>query len=172
MFPSETATFMGVTLVNAGAVTTTYTAPASCTREPRYFVADLKDGKPVLQYQLSSTCNGHPFINTIMCLPSEDAFFSANKNLDVETAQIYTYYSPARACPSGWVTKGVASAASNGAVTSSGDAFSWPAQTTPYPYIPYPNYFVYNLEPQETAVFCCPRYVCALALNKGMKTLG
>lgn len=156
MFPSATTTFFGQTLINAGAVTTTYTAPATCTPGQRHQVAGLLNGKPDVLLPLTKTCNGHPYLNTALCLPSENEFFSAHTNVNLQTAYLYTYYSPAGACPSGWVTKGIASAASDGSVKSSGEAFSWGSQTTPYFTLPFPNFWVYNLEPQETVLFCCP----------------
>ena len=170
-------------LSNLGEVTSTFTAPSSCATHWRnnYHAVGL-DG--MRNFAFIGSCD-IPFDHI-----EEDCFPQGEKlrKLDVEQRQsrqtnpfyglatTQVYFSPAYACPSGWETAGVA-AMSNGTasingifmptatvVTKSGSVSGPTVNTDSASYFPsrdWPaNMLTSALGPLETAILCCPRYVC------------
>lgn len=162
MLVSSTASYFDATLVNAGPLTTTFTPPPGCTRPPNHGIL-LIHGNNTGHW--AASCETTPVKAVSQCIPSESSWVNAPPAAAVTTN--YTpqyelmYYSPGLVCPSGWETKGVAVVGKDMKTTSSGRAFSTntPWQDDEYQLLPYASYFVDNMQPMETAIFCCPRYV-------------
>lgn len=80
----------------------------------------------------------------------------------------YPYFSPGLDCPAGWNTVGVAARDADSSLSASG--LLEPTTTVQSPsLIPHwenaATLFVDLLDPGETAVVCCPRYVLALSVE-------
>ena len=151
------STFAHVALNNLGPLTTTYTAPASCaTGTARVNIAFLTTPHALFEY--SPDCTGQPVGD---CVPSGAAIDSlASAALTTPAANAVFYYSPGLVCPSNWATMGAVAKAADGKFSTSG-AFS---ATTPIPtrfFDPPLNIIMNAMDPGETAVVCCPRFVAS-----------
>lgn len=153
---------IGHVLSNLGPLTETFTAPASC--------ATLQDK---VQIALATQPEGNQFVPECKvwtygdCYPSGSAIDSGLASLDWENpAKGFTidYFSPGIVCPTGWTTAGVATKSEGGSITSSGPAFVLPTTESIgsrfHIYVnPTPNILIGAMDPEETAVLCCPRSV-------------
>lgn len=156
------------TFTNLGPLTTTWTAPASCAT----VTDDVKIGYSsyIGQAIWDLSCQ----VKENSCVPtgtSEDPALVTG----LSPTNFYqgAYFSPGLYCPSGWTTAGVASRNGIQAVTSSGDPFSvTSAVPTSFdvPLMNNPaNILMQLLEPNETAVVCCPRSVNDSLLPSNLK---
>lgn len=161
---SPTPTYFDATLLNVGPITTTYTAPATCTPTPVEWLGVIPNSGPASGLMANMGplgCDGQVNIMT-QCLPSEIEVYKTQSDLRNLQHYYVTYYSPAGACPVGWETKGIAAAFENSSTSSSGEIFSatlpsdLPGVETYFRRLPYADFFIHNLEVSETAVFCCP----------------
>lgn len=161
---SPTPTYFDATFLNVGPITTTYTAPAACTPTPVEWLGVITDSGPAsgLMMNLGPLgCDGQVNIQT-QCLPSESEVYKTHSDLSNRQHNYATYYSPAAVCPSGWETKGIAAAVDKSSTSSSGEIFhatlppDLPDISNYFRRLPYADYFIHNLEPSETAIFCCP----------------
>lgn len=164
-----TPTLSQSTFINLGPLTTTWTAPAACatiTRPPA--LARRNDGRiGVPFYQQTCDINADPYND---CIPSGremNSIYSTRRN-DPARNNVNFYYSPANQCPSGWSTVGFGVRAETSFLSLSG-VFANPTLTLDYgtstrlnsqvtiALEPSPNFFMSAMEPQETAIMCCPR---------------
>lgn len=145
---------LGYSATNIGALTTTFTPPATCTDAAKSIgnqvVLSVSDG---LTFPVRQDCN--PAVATA-CFPNGAAYA---KIVTDDLSPFVPYYSPAINCPAGWSTIAVADAANK---TVSGFLQPSPASdktvTEDVGYF-YGRDFVKHLEDKETLVVCCPRYV-------------
>lgn len=162
-----TSLLSDVSLVNLGALTTTFTLPTGCRDNTDYQILAATDfpQRPVFVKQ----CDPSDILTIGNCLPEGgklDEYVKENRN------RHYTaifYHSPGNVCPQGWNTVGVAQKDDNGSLSVEGifDATEFPytggeVMTKP-PFQPRPNYLASALDDSETAIYCCPRYAyCVL----------
>ncbi|KAM0327207.1 hypothetical protein ACHAQA_006340 [Verticillium albo-atrum] len=159
----------GLSLINVGPLTTTYTAGAACATDFGFSGA-AREIWPDFSWVGTGNCKDD-FDSAVDCLPlgeERDEFWSsvvtATVSASAEQRYLVPYYSPGYHCPSGWETAGVA-AMVNGTASITG-AFSpvftatadnGDVVTTDFPTQNFiANVFTSALEPQETAVLCCP----------------
>lgn len=163
MLISSTASYFDVTLVNAGPLTSTFTPPPSCTRPSDHGI-NIIYGNRTRGWGVE--CEDTPITRVSLCKPSESKWLSEPLHTASTDLGTVRYYSPGLACPSGWVTSGVAIVGKDSQVSTSGRAFATdkPWTYSEYQPLPFASYFVDNMEPSETVVFCCPRYVTRLNL--------
>jgi hypothetical protein len=140
--PTATA-FSGYSLSNNGPLTTTFTAPASCTTA--FVMVGFATNPAYVQWD--AQCDWLPPAD---CNPSGSAIrsiISAENNIPT-AADVIVYHSPGLICPSGWEIVGSA-AKPNPTSTSISGAFNQSAAVL--------NVFLAVLDPGETAVLCRPR---------------
>lgn len=151
----------GYTFNNRGPVTTTFTAPASCTT-----AGDIKIGVntsfPFFNYWAQCSTDG-----AYGCTPTGTITPSLTLDPNPNVIYDYAFYSPGLYCPSGWATVGVAARDGDKPASLSGvlsvstttttdsslddDArATWKNPATMLPEL---------LDSGETLVMCCPRYV-------------
>ncbi|KAK0388858.1 hypothetical protein NLU13_5101 [Sarocladium strictum] len=166
-----TASTAGVlSLNNVGNLTTTFTAPSSCTTAPGFIASGI--GNPQLEGHLVYTvglCGDEPDFPKD-CLPNGEEVSKIWESLDTaEFATVLNYYSPGLHCPDAWATVGVYAPGhhSNDSTTTataelgifSPTAFNngRPGDSTSFPYADFiANMFTSALASTETAVVCCP----------------
>jgi hypothetical protein len=151
-------TFSGYSLTNNGALTTTFTAPASCSTAYATMLGAATD--PTL-LQWAAQCDWLPPAD---CNPSGAAIRSIDSSAEGSNPtadMIIVYHSPGLICPSGWATVGAA-AKLNPTSTSVSGAFNLSTAIPTSPHFiffePALDAFVAALDPGETAVVCCPRF--------------
>lgn len=158
-----------------GPLTTTYTAPPSCSTDYAYVQIGQKwtysDTNSTTVGVVGISCD-EPFPTIGSCLPSGaklDADYSSIGTDVVQTATTLGYYSPGLACPSGWDTVGVATKTQGGSITSSGVGFASPSpidgEDSPYVQNVGPNVILAGMDDGDAAVLCCPRCVSVFRLN-------
>lgn len=151
----------GFSLINDGPLTTTFTAPASCSTA--YGIAIAESSVPNLaifdaqcDWVPPAGCN--PFGSVIRSLDS--AAVNGNPAADMTIL----YNSPGLACPFGWATVGTAaklnptSTSISGAFNAPFPPFSVPADVKIILNAPSLDLFMTALDPGETAALCCPRF--------------
>jgi hypothetical protein len=145
-------------LLNNGPLTTTFTAPASCSTAYATIVAPVSD--PAF-LQWSAQCDWLPPAD---CNPSGSAIrsiYSSANGGNPSADNIIVYHSPGLVCPSGWATVGAARKLSPTSTSISG-AFSLSGEfqpgNNPGFFEPFLDVVVAALDPSETAVACCPRF--------------
>ncbi|CEJ82930.1 hypothetical protein VHEMI02969 [[Torrubiella] hemipterigena] len=155
MLISSTASYFDATLVNAGPLTSTFTPPPSCTRPSDHGINIIYGNRT---RGWSVECEETPITRVSLCKPSESKWLSEPLHTASTDLGTVRYYSPGLACPSGWVTSGVAVVGKDSQVSTSGRAFATDKPWTypDYQPLPFASYFVDNMEPSETVVFCCP----------------
>ncbi|KAG8352874.1 hypothetical protein FVEN_g9127 [Fusarium venenatum] len=155
--------FFGISANNLGPLTTTYTAPSSCTGTSNTdHILFANATSPYLDYMLSSSCKAKPFGD---CYPS-------GKERDAVAAQttsvgqgVYHYFSPGSACPDGWETAATLKHGSksgeidvSGALTNSATEVTERIKSYSQPLPLHPTDFWRNiLDKSETLALCCPR---------------
>ncbi|EEY16398.1 predicted protein [Verticillium alfalfae VaMs.102] len=149
---------------NAGPLTTTWTAPQSCATEPVIRSGLAVPQVPWFPRLIVDGCDGWNIPDE--CRPNGGKVNEIYENVDlaVEVTTAH-YYFPGIQCPDNWVTVGIA-AMNNGAPSVSGifqpTAFTEgaPGETTNFPAANFQaNMLTSILEPTQTAVACCPRYI-------------
>ncbi|KAJ5365420.1 hypothetical protein N7517_008306 [Penicillium concentricum] len=160
------STLSGYTFSNWGPLTTTFTAPTSCATLTSNVGAGESIPFPRLYYR--AECSPEydwscvP-TGTITSLPPQYTSLDLNPQNEMHK----NYFSPGLYCPSGWATVGLASRDGDKPVTSSG-VVSPIAPVPTHFYFPFANtpenVFVQMLEPNETAVWCCPSSMTANTL--------
>lgn len=150
-----------------GPLTTTYTAPSSCSTDFAFVQIGQsyvdEDNNSTSIFAMGAACD-QPVPSIGSCLPSGAKIDEAYSAIDTNKvgAGYYTvaYYSPAMACPSGWAIVGGATKAEGGSITSSGQGFVNPNPTVyDYSYVGNvpPNVLLAAMDEGDVAVLCCPR---------------
>lgn len=148
----------GYSLTNNGPLTTTFTAPLSCSTP---FDILLGYATEPTHFQWQAQCD---FMPPADCNPSGSAIRSivssaggSNPTADM----ILVYHSPGLVCPSGWSTVGAA-AKLNPTSTSISGAFNQsdtiPTGSNLGSFEPELDVFLAALDYGETAIVCCPRF--------------
>ncbi|KAJ0125263.1 hypothetical protein J7T55_006608 [Diaporthe amygdali] len=154
----------GWTVTNLGPLTTTYTAPPSCSTDNVYiqigetFVDSGTNDTRI--FPVGMACN-EPVPSFGSCLPSGAKLDEAYSSVDTDQVSAgYTvaYYSPGLVCPSGWSTVGVATKTEGGSITSSGPGFVNPSPEPDFTYVNNvgPNVLLAGMDEGDAAVLCCP----------------
>ncbi|CAK7206883.1 hypothetical protein SEUCBS139899_009690 [Sporothrix eucalyptigena] len=145
----------GYSLYNNGPLTTTFSAPATCTTN---YIALGRATNPT-EIEWFVTC---PFVPPANCNPSGSviqSIYSAGEGHDPKAGNVIVYHSPGFICPAGWVTVGAA-ARPNPTSTSISGAFNVssaiPTAVGEAFFLPQQDAIIEALEPGETAVLCCP----------------
>lgn len=148
----------GYGVINIGPLTTTFTAPASCTTEFKIAVAPTDS--PSLEYQ--DDCSYEPPSD---CHPHGSVINSLVSSIGATpTLGVILYQSPGLFCPSGWSTAGAATKV-NPTSTSTSGAFNLTNVVptgVPAFFQPALDSFMSALDPGETAIACCPRFLSFL----------
>lgn len=149
--------YFGYTITNIGALTTPFTAPASCTTGTDYYAYALE------QDWASSIIAGTACdpVSLKDCFPSGEAWDDlAKTDYRVPGQGHIAYFSPASECPSGWTTAGVYESATSSGIFASDLR---PYDDKPGQYVAAgllnPDIFTRVMSPEETLIFCCPRYI-------------
>lgn len=147
----------GYSLINNGPLTTTFTAPASCSTP--YDVAIARSSHPTL-FQWDAQCDVLPPAD---CNPAGSALrslISSAEGSNPTAGMFIVYHSPGLVCPSGWSTVGVATKVSPTSMSISG-AFNQSRNITNHylGFEPQMDLVLAALDPGETAAACCPRFV-------------
>lgn len=152
----------GHDLTNVGPLTTTFTAPATCSTDYQIVVALTADPAGL---QLPAQCDWLPLAD---CNPSGSAIRSISSSAggsNPTARQIIVYHSPGLVCPSGWATVGAA-AKLNPTSTSISGAFHQPdVIPNGTSWVQGLDAFLAALDPGETAVVCCPRFALLSPTN-------
>lgn len=159
---------------NAGPLTTTYTAPASCaTVNTDHLMMGHRTAPDHFRYGVCAFDQGD-------CVPSGGALDSQNVKDGFRANSRFDYFSPGLHCPHGWATVGVATRNAEGVITSSGPAFTFASSTVTVDEdhtsstfrststailesdmgsFAYPGRhgLLAAMDRGETAVMCCPR---------------
>lgn len=155
------STLSELTFSNLGPLTTTFTAPSSCSTIDSGFTAvAYKQDVTAILYDTSCEVEYDGWD----CYPEGSAPSPTVTTVNLADTFKYTYFSPGIYCPSGWKTVGVASRDGDKPVTSSG-AFANDTVIPTHIAGVFPNaanVLMQALDPSETAVLCCPRYVYIL----------
>ncbi|KAK8105099.1 hypothetical protein PG999_008458 [Apiospora kogelbergensis] len=178
--PSAT-TLSNLSFHNAGPLTTTYTAPASCaSADPDHMMMGPRYLPGNFQYGVCATEKGD-------CYPSGSAIDALNAKDSLQADARLDYFSPGLHCPHGWTTVGAATKNAEGVITSSGPAFTFPSttqtleidrttstlHTTKTARLEDVSFFGYParhallgaMDRGETVIMCCPSSMTAHALN-------
>lgn len=148
-------------LTNLGPLTTTFTAPASCSTAYQTLLAPVD--YPAFFIQWAADCN---YLPPADCHPYGDVFNSMGSSArgGNPTANNYIpYQSPGLFCPSNWATVGAATKLNPSSSSTSGVFDVWgatPTNTIKHPrsfFQPGLDVFLSALDPGETAIACCPR---------------
>ncbi|XEU99834.1 hypothetical protein FSHL1_005121 [Fusarium sambucinum] len=162
--------FFGFSAHNLGPLTTTYTAPSSCsTGTDRLAFVNASD--PVRAYGIP-TCDVKPLGD---CLPSGSSWESVEGQTTEFVQGLYAYYSPGLVCPSGWRTVGSLAhdsdddekALASGALATP----KWDDQPG-LRILHATEFWLGILEPSETLAYCCPSDYQADAFGLCISTLG
>jgi len=156
--PSAT-TLGGLGFLNNGPLTTTFTAPASCSTAG--FYTEIAYASDISEPFYGVDCTSIPAVD---CKPSGPVITSLATALGAGNPAAYNlgaYYSPGLVCPAGWTTAGAATKVNPTSTTISGAAFSLNASALiqpddPFFFDPWTDAFLSALDPKETAVACCP----------------
>jgi hypothetical protein len=168
---SSIRTAGNVVFHNAGPLTTTWSAPSTCSTSGQWIYTGVgypnKDG---LMGQILDSCS--PNDSKPDCYPNGDQILEINESLTEDDWRPYSHnyiHSPGIHCPAAWETVGVASF-KDGTFDGSGIFSSTSFVSREYfgvgegTMLPTPTRnFVINaltsvLAPTETAIACCPRY--------------
>ncbi|KAK1851694.1 hypothetical protein CCHR01_05688 [Colletotrichum chrysophilum] len=163
------STVQGAILVNAGDVTTTWTAPPSCATKP--VTVQLGNGVDVGRGGWQENCTLEDPGPYDECVPDVGiALLNLLLNAtNISTRSLVFYHSPGLVCPSAWTPAGTAirydatsydlsGVFADPTLTITKTASSIETQTlsqiTPY-MNPVPNMVMSALEPGETGIWCC-----------------
>ncbi|KAI6754021.1 hypothetical protein HG530_013197 [Fusarium avenaceum] len=174
--PTATGYF-GYSVHNLGPLTTTFTAPSSCSTGTDHIVYASLTAEPVLFG--APTCGLVPFAD---CIPSGEKWDSVNGQSTTFVQGQFVYYSPGLACPSGWKTVWSLDRGNSGSTaTSASGIASLSSLLSPIskntggqrPRLMQPTeVWKEVLEPEETLVYCCPSDYTADTFGNCISTLG
>ncbi|KAF4636553.1 hypothetical protein G7Y89_g1531 [Cudoniella acicularis] len=145
----------GFSLTNNGPLTTTFTAPASCSTAYETMLGVATDPSLI---QWGAQCEWQPPAD---CNPSGSVIQSIDSSAEggnPTAGMIIVYHSPGLVCPYGWATVGAA-AKPNPTSTSISGAFNQSDAILGSSlgfFEPELDVFLAALDPGETAVACCP----------------
>ncbi|KAH8174770.1 hypothetical protein LIA77_06189 [Sarocladium implicatum] len=158
-----TSTLSNVAFQNIGPLTTTYTAPSSCSTAVDNTAVALKRN-PGLPYAYPS-CDvdkddWYRWPSLKDCLPGGKAL----EEVHVPNDPHIRYHSPGLHCPASWATAGVAVKGRSDSISVTGafstefiDSWAETMSTLAAPRVnPWPNKLASALEAGETAILCCP----------------
>lgn len=155
--PSTTGIIISdpVTFANYGPATTTFTQAPSCTESSRYLIGLEKSNTIESWWRVQCSTSGYSG-----CLPpTTTPTTTAEENF----AATVGYHSPGLHCPAGWATFGLASRDKEGSINYSGSAIPTTTMkeksSNPFDYDFKAYLLARALDPGETMVVCCPRYV-------------
>ncbi|QPC76772.1 hypothetical protein HYE68_007524 [Fusarium pseudograminearum] len=162
--------FWGFNAHNMGPLTTTFTAPSSCSTGTDHHVF-VNASSPVRIFGVP-TCGPMTFGD---CIPSASAWESIHEQTTEFVQGQYAYFSPGLACPSGWSTVGTLAhggddddkASASGALESP----DWDEFRNPN-YLHPTEFWLGLLEPSETLAYCCPSDYRADAFGQCVSTIG
>jgi len=158
-----------LSLNNVGALTTTFTAPSSCSTAQGITTTGI--AFPGLEGSLAyaaGNCEDSDF--PVDCVPNREEVNEILTSLTGrEIASVLNYYSPGLHCPDSWATVGVyapahhsndsttVSAADPGIFSPTAFNAGRPGESTSFPYADFhANMFTSALASTETAIVCCP----------------
>ncbi|CAI0643833.1 unnamed protein product [Colletotrichum noveboracense] len=164
------STVQGPILVNAGPVTTTWTAPPSCATKP--VTVQLGNGVDVGRGVWQENCTLEDPGPYDECVPDVGIVLLdlLLNSTNISTRSLVFYHSTGLVCPSAWIPAGTAirydatsydlsGVFADPTLTITKTASSTETQTlsqiTPY-MNPVPNMVMSALEPGETGIWCCP----------------
>jgi hypothetical protein len=144
-------------LLNLGPLTTTFTAPASCSTGYRTLIAPATDPAlfewDVCPWLLPADC--YPYGSVVQSL------VASADGPDPAAGLFVAYNSPGLVCPAGWATVGAAAKPNPTSISISG-AFNQsdaiPTDSDIAFFEPQLDVFLAALDPGETAILCCPRF--------------
>ncbi|KAJ5727203.1 hypothetical protein N7493_005023 [Penicillium malachiteum] len=154
------STLSQVTFSNLGPLTTTFTAPSSCSTMGETGVA-YRSLPNAMLWNIDCSINPKDPAPSWDCYPEGTAPSPTATLANPDEILQASYFSPGLFCPSGWKTVG--EAVRDGSSISSNGAFSY--YTTPLPSVvqeafPDPmNVLMEALADGETAALCCPSYM-------------
>ncbi|KAJ5511281.1 hypothetical protein N7453_003384 [Penicillium expansum] len=153
----------GNTFKNWGPVTTTFTAPASCSTAGDFLIGNTTDF-PLYDYATQCSTYGD-----YGCTPT--GTFSPSLTIESNLTKMddnIPYYSPGLYCPSGWATVGVAARDGDKTTSLSGILGVSTTTTTSDSWLDYLpkvgnplTMLAELLDPGETLVMCCPSSMTA-----------
>jgi|SRR5688572_17703804 hypothetical protein len=153
--------YFGYTITNVGPLTTTFTAPSSCSTATDFYVIAPKD-------DWSTAIYGRPDCERPTlgkCFASGEAGDEIAKSAYESLGQGFIpYFSPGLHCPAGWTTVGTVAHAGKADSTSldsegffTNDLNPFDDSTDPRAaFLPVATLLVDALAPSETLVWCCP----------------
>lgn len=167
--PTATAYF-GYTITNVGSPTGAITVAPSCITGTDYLY--VAHSESYTDYVVGRFKCDRPAVRD--CFPNRERYPADKRVSGSAAGQGYMpYYSPASECPSGWTTAGVYAEAKGSGSASSSGVFTQDL----YPYqdntmfdaaaLPILNAWTSILDPQETVILCCPRYVFFSEIDDG-----
>ncbi|KAJ3549512.1 hypothetical protein NM208_g480 [Fusarium decemcellulare] len=151
-----TTEYFGYGFSNLGPLTTTYTAPSSCsTNTDRVFFANESDIQVVL---------GYPSCDWGLkdeCYPSGSDWETLANATSVPPHGLYVYFSPGVACPAGWETAGTLAHASETSEIAMGALSETPDWRATYTgggptIVRATDMWLGILDTSETLALCCP----------------
>jgi hypothetical protein len=155
----QTATSLsGFSLTNNGPLTTTFTAPASCSTTYETMLGAATDPTDI---QWRAQCLWLPPVD---CNPAGSVIQSIDSSAEGSNptaGMILVYHSLRFVCPSGWATVGAAAKLNPTSTSISGAFTQYDAIVTgsQFPFFePDLDVFPAALNPGETAVVCCTRF--------------
>jgi hypothetical protein len=157
--PSAT-TLGGLGFLNNGPLTTTFTAPASCSTAG--FLTNIAYASDPSAWFLQTDCTSTQPLDCSPPGPIITSLAAAQAAGNPAADQLVPYHSPGLVCPAGWTTAGAATKVNPTSTTISGAAFSLNVSAViqtrvPIFFDPWTDAFLSALDPSETAVACCPR---------------
>lgn len=158
----------GSSLTNNGPLTTTFTAPASCSTAYQIMIGATSNPD---FFQWAAQCEWLPPAD---CNPSGSviqSIYSSAEGSNPTAGMIIVYHSPGLVCPSGWATAGAAAklnltSTSISGVFNQSDAIPTGSQFGFFE--PELDVFLAALDLGETAVVCCPRFAPLILTNQLM----
>ncbi|KAJ5590039.1 hypothetical protein N7450_004011 [Penicillium hetheringtonii] len=144
----STSTVSGYTFLNWGPVTTTFTAPSTCTGHSDQIQIGVNSTRPHLLYGLQCET-----IGGLDCIPSPTFKQSTTQDNHPSIYFQAAYYSPGLYCPADWKTVGIATRGEGSSISTSG---IFVPTTTPTVLDRDRELFLDILDHGETAILCCP----------------
>jgi hypothetical protein len=158
IMPTATS-FSGYSLLDNGPLTTTFTAPAACSTAYQIMLAP-SDHPTIGLWE--AECN---YVPPADCNPSGSviqSIYSSAEGGNPTAGNVIVYHSPGVVCPAGWATVGVAAKPNPTSTSISGafnQSFAFQPGNRAVFWEPELDVFLAALDPGETAVACCPRFV-------------
>ncbi|KAJ6013377.1 hypothetical protein N7540_007968 [Penicillium herquei] len=145
-----------MTFSNLGPLTTTFTAPSSCSTLGVTGVA-LLESPPAFFWDIDCSIDPANPVPSWSCFPEGSAPSPTATVVNPQGSFEMSYFSPGLYCPSGWKTVGAAvrdgdSISSNGAFTY----YTTVPTTIPIAFPDQANLLMEALADGETAALCCP----------------